>query len=255
MRTTERTACRRVAERGYHPCMNLLRSTSRITAALLLLAALCATASPALAHVPDLERGADGGPMAIQGPEVSRAIYGYLSPDEDYDAYAFHVDALATQIIGVIVPTRAEHAGFRPSLRLFADGIETALIEDPGLDEREAEWEPFSLSSFWTGGEERIAFEPGVEYELRVEPGTGPDGSGRYVIVFGGPEAFTAADSARTLVYLPVIWFGAYGDAPAHWNWWALVPLTVVAAVLVLLVRAVVRAVRRRHASRQTELG
>ncbi|MDF1543425.1 MAG: hypothetical protein P1P71_09975 [Anaerosomatales bacterium] len=231
--------------------------TSRAAQASLALAAvvMALASGVAVAHVPDLERGADGGPMAIEGPEASRAIYGHLAPGEKYDAYAFHVDEPVTRTIGVIVPSRTEHAGFRPSLRLLADGIETALIEDPGLDEREAEWEPFSLTDFWTGGEQRIAFEPGVEYELRVEPGTGPDGSGRYVIVFGGPEAFTPADSARTLVYLPVIWFGAYGDAPAHWNWWALVPLAVVAAVLVSLVRAVVRAVRRRHATRQTELG
>jgi hypothetical protein len=190
--------------------------------------------------------------MAIGGPEVSRAIYGYLAPDEKYDAYAFHVDEPVTQTIGVIVPARGEDEGFRPSLRLLADGVEVALIDDPGLPEREAEWEPFSLTDFWTGGEERIAFEPGVEYELRVEPGTGPDVSGRYVIVFGGPEAFTAADSARTLVYLPVIWFGAYGGAPAHWNWWALVPLAVAVGIVFLVVRAGVRAVRRR---RETRLG
>jgi hypothetical protein len=226
--------------------------TSRPAQALLALAAvaLVLKTATAVAHVPDLERGASGEPMAIGGPEVSRAIYGYLAPDEEYDAYAFHVDAPVTQSIGIIVPVRAEHEGFRPSLRLFADGVEVALIDDPGLAEREAEWEPFSLTDFWTGGEERIAFEPGAEYELRVEPGIGTDGSGRYVIVFGGPESFTAADSVRTFVYLPVIWFGAYGGAPAHWNWWALVPLAIGISVVVLVVRTVVRAVRRRGAAR-----
>jgi hypothetical protein len=194
----------------------------------------------AVAHVPDLERGSSGGPMNVGGPEVSRAIYGYLAPDEEYDAYVFHVDKPVTQTIGVIVPSRVEHEDFRPSLRLLADGVEIALIDDPWLPEREAEWEPFSLTDFWTGGEERIAFGTGVEYELRVEPGTGPDGSGRYVIVFGGPEAFTAADSARTLVFLPVIWFGAYGGAPVHWNWWALLPLGVAVLLLALLLRAVI---------------
>jgi len=228
--------------------MNRLRPTLRVAATLLLLAALFATVSPAIAHVPDLERSASGGPMAIGGPEVSRAIYGYLAPDEEYDVYTFHVDEPVSQTIGVIVPSRAEHEGFRPSLRLLADGVETALIEDPGLAEREAEWEPFSLTDFWTGGEQRISFEPGVAYELRVEPGTGPDVSGRYVIVFGGPEAFTAADSVRTLVYLPVIWFGAYGGAPAHWNWWALLPLGVAVLLLALLVRAVIRIGARRRA-------
>jgi len=231
--------------------------TSRTTQILLALAAVVLALAPgvAIAHVPDLERGSSGGPMTVGGPEVSRAIYGYLGPDEEYDAYTFHVDEPVTQTIGIIVPSRAEHEDFRPSLRLLADGVEVALIDDPGLAEREAEWEPFSLTDFWTGGEERIAFEPGVDYELLVEPGTGADGSGRYVVVFGGPEAFTAADSVLTLVYLPVIWFGAYGGAPAHWNWSALVPLAVAVAVLAVIVRAVVRAVRRRHAARQARLG
>lgn len=188
--------------------------------------------------------------MEIGGPEVSRAIYGYLAPDEESDVYRFSVDSPVEQDIGVIVPVRDEHAGFRPELRLFADGAEVALIEDPGLAERDAEWEPFSLTDFWTGGEQRIAFEPGIEYELHVEPGSGDDRSGRYVIVFGGPEAFTAGDTARTFVYLPVIWFGAYGGAPAHWNWWALLPLCTIAALIILAIRAIVRRVGRRRTGR-----
>jgi len=226
--------------RGHTRCLRLALVATVV--------AFTITPAAALAHVPDLERGAPGAPMQIGGPEVSRAIYGYLAPDEEYDAYRFSVDSPVQQAIGVIVPVRAEHAGFRPELRVFADGVEVALIEDPGLPEREAEWEPFSLTSFWAGGEQRIAFEPGVAYELRVEPGNGPDASGRYVIVFGGPEAFTAADSARTLVYLPVIWFGAYGGAPAHWNWWALLPLGLVALVVAAIIRGTVRLLGRHRA-------
>ncbi len=214
------------------------------------LAVFALAPGPAAAHVPDLERGASGAPMRIGGPEVSRAIYGYLAPGEEYDSYRFSVASPVEQVIGVIVPVRDEHAGFRPELRLFADDTEVALIEDPGLAEREAEWEPFSLTDFWTGGEQRIAFEPGIEYELRVEPGSGDDPSGRYVIVFGGPEAFTAADSARTLVYLPVIWFGTYGGAPAHWNWWALLPLGTIAVLIILAISAIVRRVGRRRTGR-----
>ena len=187
--------------------------------------------------------------MAIDGPEVSRAIYGYLAPDETYDAYLFSVEEPVTRAIGVIVPARDEHAGFRPELTLLADEAEFAYIEDPGLPERKTEWEPFSLTTFWEGGEQEIAFEPGVEYELRVEPGDGYASSGRYVIVFGGPEAFTASESVRTLLYLPVIWFGAYGGAPPHWNWWALIPLGVLVAGIVLITQALVRRSRKRGGS------
>lgn len=187
--------------------------------------------------------------MAIDGPEVSRAIYGYLAPDETYDAYLFSVEEPVTRAIGVIVPARDEHAGFRPELTLLAGETEVASIADPGLSERKTEWEPFSLTTFWEGGEQEIAFEPGVEYELRVEPGDGYASSGRYVIVFGGPEAFTAGESVCTLLYLPVIWFGAYGGAPPHWNWWALIPLGVLVAGIVLITQALVRRSRKRGGS------
>lgn len=207
--------------------------------------------SAALGHVPTLERAQGEGAAVIEGPDVSRAIYGYLAPVEEYDSYTFHVDEPVTQTVGIIVSARAEHAGFRPALRLLADGTEVVAAQDPGLPDRETEWEPFSLTSFWAGAEERVSFEPDVAYELVVDPGTGTDLSGRYVIVFGGPEAFTATDALRTLAYLPVIWFGAYGGAPPHWNWWALIPLGIVAGGMALIVRAVVRALRRRpgHAS------
>ena len=183
--------------------------------------------------------------MMIGGPEASRAIYGYLAPDEQNDAYEFSVDEPVTRRIGVIVPVRDEHEDFRPALRLYADGSEVALIEDSGSPGREAEWEPFSLTSFWHGTEEEFAFEPGIAYELHVEPGTGDMASGRYVLVFGGPEAFTAAETLRTFAYLPVIWFGAYGGAPAHWNWWALIPLGITIALVALVVRGLVRVLRR----------
>jgi hypothetical protein len=223
------------------------RTSFTLLGALVLLAC---TSGPALGHVPALEPRSAEGATRIGGPEVSRAIYGYLAPDEEYDAFVFSVDKQVNQAIGIIVPARAEHEGFRPELRVLADGAEIALIADPGLPEREAEWEPFSLTAFWHGTEERLSFEPGVEYELHVEPGDGTETSGRYVIVFGGPEAFTAADSMRTIVYLPVIWFGAYGGAPAHWNWWALVPLGIAGAALVLIGRLLHRAVRRGRAAR-----
>ena len=236
---------------GYHPDMRLQARIPAVTLALLTcIVAVSLPATVAHAHVPALERGAPGVPMAIDGPEVSRAVYGYLAPDETYDAYLFSVERPVTQAIGVIVPSRDEHAGFRPELRLLASETEVAHIEDPGLPERTAEWEPFSLTTFWEGGEQVIAFDPGVEYELRVEPGDGDASSGRYVIVFGGPEAFTADESVRTLLYLPVIWFGAYGGAPPHWNWWALIPLGILVAGIALITQALVWRSHRRAADR-----
>jgi hypothetical protein len=233
--------------RGYHPGMSL---QTRITSAALALGTcmvgVSLPAAVAHAHVPTLERSAPGTAMAIDGPEVSRAIYGYLAPDETYDAYLFSVEEPVTRTIGVIVPARDEHAEFRPVLRLLTGGTEITTIADPGLSERDTEWEPFSLSTFWEGGEQAISFNPGVEYELRVEPGDDDATSGRYVIVFGGPEAFTVGETMRTLLYLPVIWFGAYGGAPPHWNWWAMIPLGILATGIVLITHLIARRVRTR---------
>ncbi len=242
--------------RGYHPDMRLQAHITAISLALLTgIVGISLPAPVARAHVPALERGAAGTPMAIDGPDISRAIYGYLAPAETYDAYRFSVEEPVTRAIGVIVPAREEHTGFRPALRLLAGGAEVASIADPGLAERDTEWEPFSLTTFWEGGEQAITFEPGVEYELRLEPGDGATSSGRYVIVFGGPEAFTIGESVSTLFYLPVIWFGAYGGAPPHWNWWALIPLGILVAGIALITQALVRRSRRRADDRNGARG
>jgi hypothetical protein len=216
---------------------------SAATAILFALAVLASSAGAALAHVPALESGT-GATTAIDGPDVSRAIYGYLAEGEEADAYVFSVAAPVTSATGVIVPAYAEHADFRPVLRLFADGEEIATIEDPMLPERPGEFEPFSLTTFWEGGEEEVAYEPGIEYALVVDHGEGT-ATGRYVLVFGGGEAFTGTDVATTLRDLPTIWFGMYGDAPFHLNWFALVPLALTATLIPLAVLALVRLVRR----------
>jgi hypothetical protein len=200
----------------------------------------------ALAHVPALESASSpqGVAQPIGGPAASRAIYGYLAPGESYDEYEFTVSAPVTSTIGLLVPAYAEHRDFRPTLVVIADGKVAATIPDPGKTPRASIYEPFSLATFWPGGERAVGFVPGVQYRLRIEPGSGAP-SGRYVIVFGGPESFEASEVAATLAELPVIWFGAYGGAPWHWNWAALVPLGIVAGILALIVMALVRRMRR----------
>jgi hypothetical protein len=203
---------------------------------------------PAHAHVPALEGGgATGEGTPIAGPDVSRAIYGYLAPDEKRDVYTFSLSQPLTATIGIIVPAYPEHADFRPAIVVEVEGEAPVTIADPGLAERAKEWEPFSLTYFWKGGEEGVGFKRGRRYRLRVEPGDGAT-SGRYVIVFGGAERFTGSDTLATLRDLPAIWVGGYGGAPLRWNWLALLPAGLVgfAAVGVgLLVRRGIVASRR----------
>ncbi len=202
-------------------------------------------------HVPTVEdtQGfeddvGDDGETQIGGPEKSRAVYGYL--EDGVDRYAFRATEPVVRTIGVIVPAYKEHATFYPTMVLEEDGIEVARSDDLALAERTGEFEPFSLTTFWEGAELVYDFEPGHDYLVRIEPGESGATSGRYVLVFGGPEAFSGSDIAETLRGLPRIWFGAYGGAPFRFNPLALIPFAIVAGILGLLGMLVVRMLRRR---------
>lgn len=180
--------------------------------------------------MPGLEDPADAA-SSIRGPEVSRAIYGYLAPDEGTDEYRFTVGARVTREVGIIVPAYPEHTDFRPVLTLTAEETGPVAISSEGV--RRREFEPFSLTYFWHADAREVTFEPGVEYVLTVAAGPG-ERSGRYVIVFGGPERFEGSDIGGVFRRLPAIWFGTYGGAPFRFNWLALVPFVLGVGVLAL---------------------
>jgi hypothetical protein len=205
--------------------------------AVLLAAALIAP-WPGLAHVPVLEPNvssdvtgtvADAYPAAarIGGPDVSRALYGYLSPDERFDAFAFTVSEPVTTTVGVLVPDGGGLEGFRPEVSVVTTGGTLARFGSPP-GERPQIFEPFSLETFLRSGEQTIGFEPGRRYVIRVDGGSGVVRAGRYVLTFSGAERFTGRDIAGTLVYLPRIWLGLYGEAPPR-----LEPLLLLAAIVV----------------------
>lgn len=201
----------------------------------------------AFAHVPAIEPRASSNAArtsgsgsfpadnahAIDGPDESRAVYGYLAPDQPYDAYTFKVADNVTTTIELIVPVRTAAEGFRPALILMASARGIRLdARDPGVSPRSKFFEPFSLQSFWKGAAiEEVELRPGVRYDLIVTPGASQVRSGPYVIAFSGGERFTAADWARTLRVLPTVWLGTYGGAPVR-------PLAVVVMVLVALALA-----------------
>jgi hypothetical protein len=142
--------------------------------------------------------------------------------------------------VGIIVPAYPEHSDFHPGLVITTEERDRVEILDGATSARQREFEPFSLTSFWHGSEREVTFEPGVLYTLRVLPGRG-SASGRYVVVFAGPEQFGAGDIAGTLRQLPLIWFGAYGGAPFRWNWLALIPLGLTVGVVAAAVTGVWR--------------
>lgn len=217
----------------------------------IILAVVLLTAVSASAHVPTLETGnVPGEGTPISGPDVSRAIYGYLEPGREFDSYTFTVSSPLERQIGILVPAYSEHDDFRPGLVLTAQGAPPITIVDPGGADRIEEWEPFSLTTFWKGAQTTAAFKSGRQYTIRVKPGDGSS-SGRYVLVFGGPERFTTPDTLATLGDLPSIWFGAYGGAPLRWNWWALIPVSIVMAMAAGVVRLSLTEFRRSAAARR----
>lgn len=202
-------------------------------------------ASLAAALVPSLEPPPRDEPVFINGPEVSRATYGYLVPGERNDEYRFRVRSPVTRTVGVIVRSYPEHADFRPTLVVEAEDGRAARIPDGYDKQRQREFEPFSLTYLWVGGDREVSFEPGL-YTIRVLPGRGTQ-SGRYVVVFGGPERFEATDIVATFRELPAIWFGAYGGAPMRWNWLALIPFGLTVAAVSAAVAGVRRLLSRRR--------
>ena len=205
--------------------------------------------APALEDSVGLEQDADeqGEPIPIGGPEKSRAIYGYVA-ERETDAYAFTTTDRVTTTVRVIVPAYPEHEGFRPSIMLEADGAEVARAQDSAGSEREAEFEPFSLTWFWQGPALDYEFAPGEEYVVRIEPGDGSEASGRYVLTFSGPEEFTGSDIRTTIRGLPRIWYGAYGGAPLRWNTLALIPVVFLLLAVGAVAYPLIRRVSRRRA-------
>jgi hypothetical protein len=182
----------------------------------------------ASAHVPFIEsaqrsdaRGTRDVPypqaQPIPSPTISRAIYGYLAPSTNFDAYTFTVPREVTTEVAVIVPKRVGLETFRPGLRIYAEGADTSLVvPDPGDQPRVAFYEPFSFASFWNGATATTTFKPNERYFVVVEPPATGRKTGAYVLTFSGAEQFSAGDWFATAAAMPTIWLGSWAGGPAR---------------------------------------
>ena len=209
----------------------------------------------ACAHVPAVERpgrgdsaGTSGTPypraQRIEEPDRSLAIYGFLAPDEAFDAFTFTVPQGVVTDVELLVPARGSLAAFAPELTVVSSVDGT--IAPHRASSRERFYEPFSLTSFWRVGRTEVIFAPGRRYYFVVSPGAGATSSGAYVIAVGGAEAFTGTDIAETFRVLPVIWTGAWSGGPARPEAW--ICLGAGLLVTALVVGLVVGRRRRRRA-------
>ena len=238
---------------------------SLVIAAATLLAALTAPAA-ACAHVPFIESsqrsdiaGPPGVPFpqaqTLPSPTVSRAIYGFLAPDTEFDAYTFTVAREVTTEVSLIVPKRAGLQGFRPGLRIYAEGSgDTLNAPDPGAEPRTSFYEPFSAASFWNGPSITATFRPDERYYVLVEPPKTGRAHGAYVLIFGGGEEFSAADWAATGAAMPTIWLGSWAGGPVRPGANACGVALVVLAVLAIGLWVRRRRRRRAEAAASVEI-
>ena len=240
---------------GGHPCFAPVTMTRTALLALTVFVAVLLMPTVALAHVPFLEppgasdtRGPASAPfpdaVRIGGPEVSRAIYGYLGPRQGADVYTFTVATTLTAPVGILVPVETGNAGFRPELTLYGGDRPVGLFDrTPGV--RATLFEPFSAETLYRGPEQDVTFAPGREYQLAVTPGTGTLRTGRYVVSMGTAETFSLQDAASVLPQIVRIKLGLYSEAPLRWDQAAWMAGCALLLVVVVALAAVVAGRRR----------
>ncbi len=223
-------------------------------------------AAPAQAHVPLLEpaehRGADGaeegsafpGAVQVPTPEVSRAVYGTLAPDEQFDAYRFTVDEGVTIPVHILVPADGELSDFRPSFALVGPGIESrgsppafiaqalsadasgggisadtpvmVVTHEPG--ERSTFFEPFSLERYWEGPEVKAELVPGQSYFLLVWDEGVRSQALPYVLGLGDVERFGFSEALHSVTAVFRLKLGLYGQEEFQWGWFFILLLILV---------------------------
>ena len=245
--------------------MRIVRSAMVMTALAVAWAiALAWLAAPAYAHVPvfeppgvvSSERGAVTDPfpnaVPIGSPEVSRAVYGYLSPADSADVYTFSVAAPTTVPVEILVPLGSGQEGFHPEVTIYGPDKPIGMFDRPP-GKRETFYEPFSQMTLYRGPSRQVTFEPNRQYYLIVTPGMGATKSGRYVVAMGTVESFGMMDVIQAPSEIARIKAGDYGGAPADWSWtapWIVGALVVVAAGAWLVVW-----LARRHRNAASDRG
>lgn len=157
-------------------------------------------AAPALAHSPRLVERQDAleeRPIVINNPDISQAFYGRLKGWSEY--YQVSFPAAQEFYFQTLVP----------DIQNIQKNISAELIETESgkiiarLDASKSEWleffEPFAGDRYFTGPEKTLGLDPGT-YLIRVY---NPENEGKYILVVGKKELFTAKEVFNTIVSLP----------------------------------------------------
>ena len=140
--------------------------------------------------------------MFIPDPTKSWAIYGELHEGGEAHYYRFEIKTGQGIYISLMKPTSPEYKGFMPGFVLMGPGLNNRgnipdyiekpalanAVVMPGVQPREATYEPFAPSSFYQLAELNIpAPESGAYYIAVFEPLQG----GHYSLAIGQSEAFS----------------------------------------------------------------
>ncbi|MBE0476762.1 MAG: hypothetical protein IBX62_06695 [Coriobacteriia bacterium] len=151
--------------------------------------------------------------IPIPPPDRSRAVFGYLGPEERFDAYVFIMPVTAEEGITVSVPLESGGEAMPALAILDARGERIAWSAEAGAAPDDHVYDAISLEKLRPTGPARVRFESGETYYVRVEPG--PDGyRGPYVVNLAGTGRVSATEGLSATAKVPRIWLGLYGQSP-----------------------------------------
>jgi hypothetical protein len=202
-------------------------------------------ANLASAHNPRLVYSLDAlpeKPIVINSPDISQAFYGRLKGWEEY--YRFKLNASSEFYWQTLVPATKD----------ITKDVSAELIDNDNgrviakLEAKDSDWKPyyeeFAGDNYFAGPSSTLMLDPGT-YDIRV---SNPNNEGKYVLVVGQKESFTAKEIFGTIVNLPALkTFFNSSPLSAYFNYVGLfmlggiVGLLIIAFILGFIYRVITR--------------
>jgi hypothetical protein len=176
-------------------------------------------------HVPHIERYDYSWeqPLSLADGTLSVAVYGWLQSRTDVDIIEVTLNEPNSRLFAeMLVPVCPRYTTFQPQFAvlgppstLFSTDVSgypfpvpegwAALVPDnePALDQREIEYEPFGGKSYYVGASLDLTVPDAGVYYIVVWNNAGRRGD--YVLAIGAKEVFEGPDLVRALVNTQVI--------------------------------------------------
>lgn len=199
----------------------------------------------AQAHNPRLVERQDAlieSPIVITNPDISQAFYGRLKGWNEY--YQVTFDSPQEFYFQILVPDVKDVSKDVSAILFRADNREIQAKLLPSDSLWPTFFEPFAGDNYFEGASSTVSLEAGT-YLIKV---SNPNNEGKYVLVVGRQEIFTAKETLNTIVNLPLlkIYFNK-SPLTAYFNRIGLFLGGLLLAIIVLMV--IVRLIVKRFRS------